>query len=109
MEARPPLRPQKGGPRGVYRPPPMGGVPLDPLLPLYWQGKRGPKGFKKWSKSDFLVTFRPKPPGFGQETPNPSGNSNMKTSRSYQIGGGYPQKEGSTPPFQWSEAVLHGF
>ena len=30
-------------------------------------------------------------PGFGQETPNPSGNSNTKTSRSYRVGVGGAQ------------------
>jgi len=33
-----------------------------------------------WSKSQ-------KSPGFGQETPNPSGNSNIKTSGSIDLGG----------------------
>ena len=50
MVARPPLRPQKGGPRGGSVDPPYGGVPLDPLFPLRRVGKRGSKGVKKGVK-----------------------------------------------------------
>lgn len=45
----------------------------------------GQKRVKKCQKKGQKLPFSP---GFGQETPNPSGDSNTKTSGSYRFGGG---------------------
>lgn len=74
---------------------PQGGTP--PPKPLF-RVKYTLKVVQKVRKTHFFSSFCSQTPGFGQETPNPSGNSNMKTSRSFRKWGSPDPPRGVPDP-----------